>query len=70
MLLRVKKKIYVFEALIFLFENILLLSISRNSFQTLSSDDILVGSFTWSNSIILVIDHYVCDIGNKNISGT
>ena len=49
------KKIYVFEALIF-FENILLLSISRNSLQTPSSGDINEGNFSLSNSIIFVED--------------
>ena len=36
------------------FENILLLSISRNSLQTPSSDYILWGNFACSNSITLV----------------
>ena len=59
------------------------MSISRYFLQTPSSDDILAGKFTWSNSIILVeglvkwktgfenvlIDHFVGDIGNKNIAG-
>ena len=35
-------------------EKILLLSISRNYLQTPSSDDILLGNVTWSNSVILV----------------
>ena len=57
--------------------------ISCNFLQTPSSDDILAGNFTWSNSIILVesvvrwkrnfekcfSDHCVGDIGNKNIAG-
>ena len=64
-------------------ENVLLLSISSNSLQTPSLDDILLGNFTLSNSIILVedlirwkrgfeiflIDYYADDIGNKNIAG-
>ena len=33
-----------------------LLLISRDSIETLSSDDILAGNFTWLNSIILVED--------------
>ena len=59
------------------------MSISRHFLQTPSSDDILAGKFTLSNSIILVedlvkwktgfenvlIDHFVGDIGNKNIAG-
>ena len=59
------------------------MSISRNSLETPSLDDIFLGSFTLSNSIILVedlikwnrgfeiclIDHYAGEIGNKNISG-
>ena len=49
------KKIHVFEVLIFP-ENILLLQISRNSLQTPSLDDILLGNFTLSNSIIFVED--------------
>ena len=71
------KKIHVFEVLIFP-ENILLLQISRNSLQTPSLDDILLGNFTLSNSIILVEDLirpkrgfeiYPYDIENKNIAG-
>ena len=72
-------KIYGFVAMIF-FENILLTSISRSSIQTSSSDYMFEGNFTWSNSIILVedlirwkksfevflIDHYTCDVINKN----
>ena len=75
-----KKKIHVFEELIF-FENLQALSVSRNSLQTPSLDQALLGNFTLSNSIILVddiirwkrgfeiflIDHYA-DIGNKNIA--
>ena len=38
------------------FENILLLSILRNSLQPSSSDDTLIRNFTLSNSIILVKD--------------
>ena len=67
-----------------LFENMLLLSISRNSLQAPSSDNIFTENFTWSNSIILMedlirrkrgfeiflIDHYASDIWNKNIAGT
>ena len=74
------KKIHVFEELIF-FENLQALSVSRNSLQTPSLDQALLGKFTLSNSIILVddlirwkrgfeiflIDHYA-DIGNKNIA--
>ena len=61
-----------------------LLLISRDSIETLSSDDILAGNFTWLNSIILVedikrwkrdfeiflIDYYAGDIGSKNNTGT
>ena len=61
-------------------ENVLLLSISRISPQTLSLYNILSGNFTLSNSIILVenlirgkrafeiflIDHCASDIGNKS----
>ena len=75
------KIIYVFEVLIF-FENILLLTVSRNSLQTLSSVDIILGNFTLSNSAILVedligwkrcfeiffIDHCASYIANKNIT--
>ena len=49
------KKIHVFEVLIF-FEDVPLLSISRNSLQTPSLDDIFFRNFTLSNSIILVED--------------
>ena len=70
------KKIHVFE--IVFFENLLLLLFSKNSLQTPSLDDILLGNFTLPNSIILVEDlirpkrgfeiyHY--DIENKNIAG-
>ena len=61
-------------------ENVLLLSISRISPQTLSLYNILSENFTLSNSIILVenlirgkrafeiflIDHCASDIGNKS----
>ena len=64
-----------------LFENVLLLSISRSSLQTPSLDDILLENL--SNSIIPVkdlirlrngfeiflIDHYAGDIENNNIIG-
>ena len=64
------------------FEKLLLLSISRNLVQTPSSDDIVLGNFTFSNWIILVedqirwkkgfeiflVDHCAGDIGNKNIA--
>ena len=67
------KEIYVLAALSF-FENMLLLSISGNSLQTLSSDEILNFSGR-SNKVkerfeIFLTDHCVCDICNKNISGT
>ena len=78
-----KKYKKVFGVLIFFFENVPLLSISRNSFQTPSLDDKSLENFTLPNSIILVedlirwnkgfeiflIDHYASDIGNKNIAG-
>ena len=65
------------------FENVQLLSISRNSLQTLSLDDVLLGNFILSNSVISVkelirwkrgfeiflIDHYAGDVENNNISG-
>ena len=65
------------------FENVLLLSISRNSLQTPSLDDLLLENFILLNSIISVkdlirwmigfeiflINHYASDIGNNNISG-
>ena len=61
--------------------NVLLLSISRNSLQ--NNSIFLLEKFTAPNSLILVkdltrgkrgfdiffIDHYVGDIGNKNITG-
>ena len=49
------KKIHVGEVLI-LFENVLLPSISRYSLQAPSLDDILLGNFAMSNSIIFVED--------------
>ena len=65
------------------FEKVLLLSVSRNSLQTPSLDDIILENSTLSNSIISVkdlikwkkgfeiflIDHYAGDIGNKYITG-
>ena len=62
--------------------NVLLLLTSRISLQTLCLNDILFGTFTLSNSIILVedllrsnrsfeillIDQYAGDIGNKNVA--
>ena len=65
------------------FENALLLSISRNSLQTPSLGDILLGNFTLTNSVISVknlitwkrgfeiflIKQFAGDIGNKNITG-
>ena len=68
------KEIYVLAALSFFFENMLLLSISGNSLQTLSSDEILNFSGR-SNKVnqrfeIFLTDHCVCDISNKSISGT
>ena len=61
------------------FENVLLLVILRNSLQTPSLDDIPLGNFTLSNSVILVehiimwrrgfeislIDQYAGDTENK-----
>ena len=61
----------------------MLQSISENSLQTPSLDNIPLGHFALSNSIILaenlirwtkgfeifLIDHYAGDIGNKNIAG-
>ena len=61
----------------------MLLSISRNSLQASSLDDILLGTFILSNSIISVkdlitrkkgfetflIDDYAGDIENKSITG-
>ena len=47
------KNTHVFEVLIFS-EYVLLLSISRNPLQKPSIDDIPLGNFTLSNSIILV----------------
>ena len=65
------------------FENALLLSISRNSLQTPTLGDILLGNFTLTNSVISVknlitwkrgfeiflIKQFAGDIGNKNITG-
>ena len=47
------KKIHVFEIII-LWKRTIILSVSRNSLQISSLDDILLGNFTLSNSIILV----------------
>ena len=74
---------FIFFYLFFFFFNVLLLSILRNSLQTPSLDDILLGKFTLSNSAILVEDlirwkrgfeiflikHGAGDIKNKNIAG-
>ena len=55
-LLTVKnKKVHVFEELIF-FENLQVPSISKNSFQTPSLDNTVLGNFTLSNAIISVED--------------
>ena len=51
-------------------ENILLLSISRSSLQTPSSDDIRAGNFAWSNWIILVEDLIRWKRGLKHFSKT
>ena len=65
------------------FEDVLLLSISRNSLEISLLDDIFSGNFAMSNSIILVEDLRkwnrgfeiflidLCDgeIGNENIAG-
>ena len=53
------------------FENVQLLSISRNPLQTPSLHDILLGNFTLSNSITpnSMIGHYAGDIVNNNITG-
>ena len=74
------KKIYVSEALIFSKHTV---TVNLNKFlQTPSSDNVVGGKFTCSNSIILVedltrwkrgfelflIDHYAGDIRNKNIA--
>ena len=75
------KKIHVFEIII-LWKRTIILSVSRNSLQISSLDDILLGNFALSNSIILVehltrwkkgfeiflIDHYAGDNRNKNIA--
>ena len=64
------------------FEDVPLLSISRNSLQTPSLDDIFLRNWTLSNSIILLEDlirwnrrfaifligHYAGDMRNKNIA--
>ena len=61
-----------------------LLLVLRNSLQTSSLDDMVLGNFIMSNSIISVkdiiirkrgfeiflIDHYVGDVENKNITGS
>ena len=66
-----------------LFEDVPLLSISRNSLEIPSLDDIFTGNFTLSNSVIsekdlrrwnrdfeiFLIDHYASEIGNENIAG-
>ena len=76
------KKIHVFEILIF-WKRTIILSISINSLQMPSSDDILWENFALSNSIILVEDlarwkrgfetfligRYTGDNGNKDIAG-
>ena len=80
---RKDKKIHVLEALFFKKKDVLLLSILRNSLQTPSLDDILLGNFTLSNSAISVEDlirwkrgfeiflikHCAGDMRNKNIAG-
>ena len=67
----------------FFFEDVLLLSISKDSFEIPSSDDIFLGNFSYSNSMISVedlrkwnrdfdiflIDRYDSEIGNKNVTG-
>ena len=64
-------------------ENTLLLWVSRNSLQTPSLVDLILGNFILRNSTLLVedlirwkrcfeiflIDHCASDIGNKNIAG-
>ena len=47
-----EEETFKFLKYLFFSENVLLLSISINSLQTLSLDDILLGNFTLSNSII------------------
>ena len=47
-----EEETFTFLKYLFFSENVLLLSISINSLQTLSLDDILLGNFTSSNSII------------------
>ena len=77
-LLTEKEFFFTFLKYSFFFENLQLLSIPTNSLQTPSLDDILLGNFTLSNSIILVEDLirpkrgfeiYPYDIENKNIAG-
>ena len=65
------------------FEDVSLLSVSRNFLETPSLLHIFLENFILSNSIILVedqirwnwgfeiflIDHYASEIGNKNITG-
>ena len=67
----------------FLFEDVLLQLISKYSLQTPSLDNILLGNFKFSNSVIFVkdlirwmrgfemflTDHYTGDISNKKIAG-
>ena len=67
----------------FLFENVLLQLISKYSLQTPSLDNILLGNFKFSNSVIFVkdlirwmrgfemflTDHYTGDSANKKIAG-
>ena len=64
-------------------ENVLLESISVSSLQILSLENILLGYFTLSSSMIsmedlirltrgvetFLIDHYAGDTGNQNITG-
>ena len=75
--------IFTFLKYSFFFENVLLLSISRNSLQRSSLSHIRLENFTLSNSIILVeeliswkrcfeiflIDLCTGDIGNNKIAG-
>ena len=81
---REHKKVHVLihKVLIFL-KKLPLKSISKNSLQISSLDNTLLGNFTSLNSIILEkdlirwtrdleiisIDHYLGDIGGKNITG-
>ena len=79
-----EKRIRKFTLLKYSFSwKVLTLSISRNSPQTPFLDDIFLGNFASSNSIIFVeelikwkrcfeiflIDHCASDIGHKNIAG-